>query len=231
MELIENLDISNNLNNNFIQSTFGNLINSAVESGIRALFPDYLEENIIDIKNNLINRDFTSLINSTIDTAINIGKNKLDSISESFESVGQISKIFENGNLINGISNVIDKTLETLSNKGFINEKIIETIKNGKNTIMEKVNSNVNNEIEEQTKKVEKMEKYNGKWKKAFDEKDFDKMEKNIKQINKLKKETLPIEKIIDEANTIENIHEIIKNNGKNFDLSNEILDLAKLLS
>lgn len=231
MELTENLEVSNNLNNNFIQSTFGNVINSAVEKGIRALFPDYLEENIIDIKNNLINKDFTGLINNTIDTAINIGKNKLDNISENFQSIGQVSKIFKNEDFINGVSSVIDKALGTLSNKGFINEKIIEKIKDGKNTIMEKINSNVNNEIQEQTKKVEKMEKYNEKWKKAFEEKNFEKMEKNMKQIDKLKKQTIPIEKIINDANTIKNIHEIIKNNGNNFDLSDDILDLAKLLS
>lgn len=231
MELTENLDISNNLKDNFMQSTFGNIINSAVESGIRSLFPDYLEENIIEIKNNLINKDFNNLINNTIDTAISIGKNKLDNMSENFESVGQVSKIFENGNLINGISNVIDKALDALSNKGFINEKIIETIKDGKNTIIEKVNNNINSELEEQTKKIEKMGKYNEKWKKAFEEKDFNKMEKNIKQIDKLKKVTLPIEKIISEANTIKNIHELIKNNGGDFNLSDEVLDLAKLLS
>lgn len=231
MELTENLEVSNNLNNNFIQSTFGNVINSAVEKGIRALFPDYLEENIIDIKNNIINKDFTGLINNTIDTAINIGKNKLDNISENFQSIGQVSKIFKNEDFINGVSSVIDKALGTLSNKGFINEKIIEKIKDGKNTIMEKINSNVNNEIQEQTKKVEKMEKYNEKWKKAFEEKNFEKMEKNMKQIDKLKKQTIPIEKIINDANTIKNIHEIIKNNGNNFDLSDDILDLAKLLS
>ena len=52
-----------------------------------------------------------------------------------------------------------------------------------------------------------------------------------MKQIDKLKKQTIPIEKIINDANTIKNIHEIIKNNGNNFDLSDDILDLAKLLS
>lgn len=231
MELTENLEISNNLNNNFFQSTFGNVINTAVEKGIRALFPDYLEENIIDIKNNIINKDFTNLIDTTIDTAVNIGKNKLGNLSENFESIGQVSKIFINEDFMNGVSNVIDKALDTLSDKGIINEKIIEKIKNGKNTIIKEVNNNVDNEIQDQAKKVEKMEKYNEKWKKAFEEKNFEKMEKNIKQIDKLKEQTIPIEKIINDSNTIKNIHELIKNNGKNFELSDEILDLAKLLS
>ena len=44
-------------------------------------------------------------------------------------------------------------------------------------------------------------------------------------------KEIIPIEETIKKARTIETIHNLIKNNGKNFDLSQQQLDLAKKLN
>ena len=38
------------------------------------------------------------------------------------------------------------------------------------------------------------------------------------------------MENTINSAKNIKNLHQLIKNNGKNFDLSDEELELAKLL-
>ena len=51
-----------------------------------------------------------------------------------------------------------------------------------------------------------------------------------MKKINNLLTKTLPLENTIKNARTIENLHELIKNNGKNFDLTSEELELAKML-
>ena len=64
----------------------------------------------------------------------------------------------------------------------------------------------------------------------SFEAKDFSSMEKYIKKINNLLNKTLPLENTIKNARTIENLHELIKNNGKSFELTNEELQLAKLL-
>ena len=40
----------------------------------------------------------------------------------------------------------------------------------------------------------------------------------------------VPITKTIDEAKTIEMLHNLIKNNGQNFNLSNEQLELVERL-
>ena len=52
----------------------------------------------------------------------------------------------------------------------------------------------------------------------------FEKIEKNLQEV-------LPIENIIKEARTIENLHNLIKNNGQNFDLSDEEIELANMLN
>ena len=43
-------------------------------------------------------------------------------------------------------------------------------------------------------------------------------------------KELVPMENTLKEARTIENLHNLIKNNGKDFNLSSEQQELAKML-
>ena len=44
-------------------------------------------------------------------------------------------------------------------------------------------------------------------------------------------KELMPIENLLKEARVIENLHNLIKNNGKNFNLSEEQIKLANMLT
>ena len=53
------------------------------------------------------------------------------------------------------------------------------------------------------------------------------------KQYNKIEKElenVMPLENTINKARVVENLHSLIKNNGKNFNLSEEEKELAKKL-
>ena len=52
-----------------------------------------------------------------------------------------------------------------------------------------------------------------------------------LKKIQEKLKELLPIENTLKEARVIENLHNLIKNNGQNFNLSQEQLELANLLT
>ena len=56
----KNLEIENTLINekeqkSFLETTLGKTINTAVDIGIRAILPDFIEDQIINIKNNLLN--------------------------------------------------------------------------------------------------------------------------------------------------------------------------------
>ena len=55
-------------------------------------------------------------------------------------------------------------------------------------------------------------------------------MEREYQKIKSKLNELMPLENTIKNARTIENLHELIKNNGKNFELTNEELQLAELL-
>ena len=73
-------------------------------------------------------------------------------------------------------------------------------------------------------------EKYIENWKNYFENKDFNGMEKEYKKIKTEMNYLAPIEKMINEARTIENLHMLIKNNGQDFNLTTEQMELAEKL-
>ena len=50
---LENNLVNEKEQNNFLETTLGKTINTGIDIGIRALLPDYIEEQIIDLKDNL----------------------------------------------------------------------------------------------------------------------------------------------------------------------------------
>ena len=61
--------------------------------------------------------------------------------------------------------------------------------------------------------------------------KDFNAMEQEIQNIKENLNKLMPIESLIKEGRTIENIHNIIKNNNKNFDINVLQLQAANALA
>ena len=56
LEIKNNLEIENEkIQNKFLNSIFGKTINNAIDFGIRMVLPDFIEEQIINIKDNLLN--------------------------------------------------------------------------------------------------------------------------------------------------------------------------------
>ena len=75
------------------------------------------------------------------------------------------------------------------------------------------------------------MQKYSKNWKNYYNAKDFDGMTKEYTKMKEKLKELIPLENTLKEARTIENLHNLIKNNGKNFNLTQEQLELANMLT
>ena len=65
---------------------------------------------------------------------------------------------------------------------------------------------------------------------KRLKNKDFNTMEKQYKKIETELKELAPIENTINQARTIEKLHNLIKNNGQDFNLTKEQIELAEKL-
>ena len=63
---IEDPDIVVIEKNNFFNNTFGKTINYAIDIGLRAILPDLIENQVIDIKNSLLNNGNLTSYNFTI---------------------------------------------------------------------------------------------------------------------------------------------------------------------
>lgn len=222
--------INENTQKTFLESTLGKTINTAVDIGIRALLPDFLDDQIINIKDNLLNYGLKDGITKTIDDAIDLGKSAIGIVTGNFENVSQMQNAVKTGGLIDGISSLLDTVVDKVKNAGLINNTVAKTIKQGKNTILNNVENNIEKTFTRQSESIEYTNKYINNWKKYYQNKDFNGMEKEYNKIKKELKNLVPIEKTINEAKIIKNLHNLIKNNGQDFNLSKEQLELAEKL-
>ena len=229
IELNNNLEIEKE-QKNFLETTLGKTINTGIDIGIRAILPDYIEEQIIDLKDNLIKYGLKEGIKKSIDDAINIGKSAIGIVSGNFESIAQMQEAIKNGGIIDNVSSLLDSVINKVQSNGLINSTVARTIKQGKNSILNNVEKNIENTFNNQIKALNYTEKYIENWKDYFENKDFDGMEKEYKKIKTEMNYLAPIEKMINEARTIENLHMLIKNNGQDFNLTKEQMELAEKL-
>ena len=215
--LNNNIEINNNLEleknqKNFLETTLGKTINTGIDIGIRSILPDFIEEQIIDLKDNLIKYGLKDGIKKSIDDAIDIGKSAIGIVSGNFENISQMQEAIKSGGIIDNVSGLLD------------------TVKQGKNSILNNVEKNIENTFNNQIKALNYTEKYIKNWKNYFENKNFNGMEKEYIKINKEINNLAPIEKMINEARTIQNLHNLIKNNGQDFNLTQEQIELAKKL-
>lgn len=228
---IENKLINENEQKNFLETTLGKTINTAVDIGIRALLPDFIDEQIINIKNNLMNYGLKEGIHESINDAVDIGKSAIGIVTGNFENVSQMQQAVKSGGLIDGISSLLDNVIEKVRKAGLIDTTVARTIKQGKNVILNNVENNIETTFNKQYEAIEYIDKYINNWKSYFEKKDFSGMEKEYNKIKKQLKNIVPIEKTINNAKEVETLHELIKNNGHNFNLLQDQIELVKKLS
>lgn len=230
MEINNNINLEKS-NNNFLNNIFGKTINTAIDIGLKAILPDLIENQIIDIKNSLLENGLKSGINTAINSAVNFGKSAAGIVTGNFENINQVKIAIGNGGIVDSVSNVLDKVINTVYQKGYIDKNIKNLIKNGKNVLLKNVSDNIKNQLDEQTNEVEKLEKYLDNWKDSYNKKDFLNMEKIYNKIEKQSEKIIPLENIINETKQIKALHNLIKNNGQNFEITKEEERLAKNLA
>ncbi len=236
LENNQNIENTNNLvnekeQNSFLESTLGKVINSALDVGLRMLLPDFAEDGIIEVKDALFTGGLKEGIDTAINGAINMGKSILGIFTGKFENVSQARDAIKTGGLIDGLSGVLDTVINKTNSSGLINDNVASIISNGKDAILNSVSNKIENEFMQQIDGTEKLAKYESNWKEYFNNKDFEGMEREYNKIKEKLKELMPIENTLKEARVIENLHMLIKNNGQDFNLTKEQLELANLLT
>ena len=235
MEINNDIILNNKMDNEniqkeFLETTLGKTINTAIDIGIRSLLPDFFENQVINIKDNLFNYGLKEGITKTIDDAIDLGKSAIGIVTGNFENISQMQSAVKSGGLIDGISYLLDTVVEKVRQAGLIDNTIATAIKQGKNIILNNVENNIENTFNKQYESIEDLNKNIENWNNYFSNKDFGGMEKEYNKIQKEIANIAPIEKIINNTKTIEVLHNLIKNNGQDFNLSQEELELVEKL-
>lgn len=232
-----NLDNNNNLVNvtyekqkSFLETSLGQVINGGIDLGLRAVLPDIIEDEIIEIKDSIITDGFSAGIKTAIDNAIDMGKSVLGIFTGKFDNMSQVKNVIKSGGLIDSVSDVLDWGIKKSKQNGLINNTTASLIQKGKNTILNTVNNSIENNLTSQMESIEKIDKYISNWKGYYQNQDFNNMEKQYKKIEKELNNVLPLEDVITKARKLENLHELIKNKGGDFNLSKEELELANKL-
>lgn len=232
---IENT-INNNIEiekkqNNFLNSVLGKTINSAIDVGLRAILPDLIENQIIDIKDSLIENGLKGGIQTAINSAIDFGKSVTGIFTGEFQNINQVEIAIGNGGILDTVSNVLEDVVDKAYQKGKINYTVNNLIKKGKDVIINNVSNNIKNELDYQSNSIEKLNTYINNWKEYYNNKNFEGMEKEYNKMKIQIDNVLPIENTLKEMRTVENIHLLIKNNGQNFNITESELKLAENLS
>ena len=191
---LNNLTINEQTQKNFLETTLGKTINTAIDIGIRAILPEFVEDQVINIKNNLFNYGLKDGITKTIDDAIDLGKSAVGMVTGNFENVAQMQSVVKSGGLIDGISSLIDTVLNKVKYSGALDNNVINIIKQGKNLILNNIEKNIENTFNKQIKSLNYTEKYINNWKEKFNNKDFEGMEKEYTKLEKEKMYNLLIE-------------------------------------
>lgn len=214
----------------FLETGLGKAVNFAMDAGLRALLPNFIEDSVIEIKDTIFKEGFGEGIKKIIDSGINLGKSIVGVFTGKFDNVNQMQTAVQKGGIIDGTSKLLDSVLNKVQKQKLIPKEAITAIKQGKNILLDNVSKQIENTLTKQVKEVEKLQDYADKWQEYYEKNDFTNMDKQFRKIENSLNNIIPLEATIRRAREIENIHNLIKNNGKNFDLSEDQLELAKRL-
>lgn len=245
MNLLANNNIEKNLENNlnknelikgedqtnFIETTLGQTVNFGLDIGLRAVLPDFIEEQIIDVKDTILKEGFSEGIKKVISSAVDFGKSALGIVTGNFENISQVQTAIKKGGIIDGVSNLVDTVLTKTMKNGKLSYGLANTIRKGKNVILDSITNKIEEEFNNQLDAAEKLQKYSNNWKNYYQNHNFEGMQREYEKIKEKLKILIPLESTLKQARTIENLHILIKNNNQEFNLTEEQEKLAQMLT
>ena len=234
-EIENDKKIENNVNlekeqKNFFDTTLGKVIDTGLDIGLRAILPDLIEDQVINIKNALIDNGINDGIHTAVDSIIDFGKSFSGIFTGKFDNIEQVETAIGQGGIIDTTSDLLDKAIIKIYQKGIIGSQIKNLITKGKDLILSNVSSNLKNEINLQEKSFSNIEENISNFNNFYNDKDFEGMTKEYNKIQSELKKLIPLENVLNETKRIDILYNLIKNNGHNFNLNeNEISFIQKM--
>ena len=225
------LTVTQEKQNKFLESTLGKTINGALDIGLRLVLPDLIENQVIEIKDTLLNNGLKEGIDKSIDVAIDFGKSAYGIVTGEFDNISQIQTALQKGGILDTISDSLDKVLNYTVKKDMIPRSVANVIKNSKNTLLDNIESNLQNTMTEQIKGIEKIDTAITNWNTYLKQENFEKMELEYKKVKEQLQKLIPLETTLKKARELENLHLLIKNRQGDCNLTQEEINLAEKLS
>ena len=198
----------------FFGGVFKNALNFGVDLGLKALLPDLIEDQVIDIKNSILEGGFKEGVNTLV-KKVNEFKNSITGIfTGNFNNIEEIHTATKQGGIIKTVSKGLSKGIDAGVKSGAIPKSVGSIIKTGKTTILNEFNSSLESQMKKEMKKFDTLNDLNKKWYDALDKRDFDKMTKYTEKISELSKDLVKFSNIIEETKKIEELHNFIKENN-----------------
>jgi len=239
-ELINNLknpevrnEIANNLKEKqeeFLESNLGQVINTGIDIGLKAVLPEWLEDEIIEIKDTALNDGFKEGVQIAINKAIDMGKAIEGIFTGNFESISQIKSVIKSGGLLDTVSDLLDDVISWSKDEKLISSSTAKLIKSSKKTILKSIEDSIDNSLEDQVTAIEKIDGYIEKWNNYFNEQDLTNMKKIYTRMQKEMEKIIPIQDVLNRVEQIENLQELIINKNGDFNLTEEEIELSSML-
>lgn len=209
MDIIENLQKTNDK----AQGLY-TIANTGLEIGLKTILPDFIEDDIIDIKDKFVQEGFSKGIQEIINKGEDIGKSIQGIFTGKFETVEQIKRLVQTDGILDEASDIIDKVLKSLVNKKKISKSTYNLIKTGKKEILNSLENELEGYYKINEYSLENLSELCQEWKESYKREDYSEMEKNMKKIKQKLNKNLTIESIINEARNLEKIQKYIEEKG-----------------
>ena len=209
MDIIENLQKTNDK----AQGLY-TIANTGLEIGLKAILPDFIEDDILDIKDKFVQEGFSKGIQEIINKGEDIGKSIQGIFTGKFETVEQIKRLVQTDGILDGASDIIDRVLKSLVNKKKISKSTYNLIKTGKKEILNSLENELEGYYKINEYSLENLSELCQEWKESYKREDYSEMEKNMKKIKQKLNKNLTIETIINEARNLEKIQKYIEEKG-----------------
>lgn len=228
---INELTVTKESQNQFLETTLGKTINGALDIGLRWVLPDLIENQVIEIKDALLKNGLKEGINKSIEVALDFGKSAFGIVSGKFDNVSQIQTAVQKGGILDTISDSLDSVLNYTVKKDIIPNSVARVIRSSKNTILDNIQTNLEKTMTDQLRGIEKIDRYITNWNRYLKAEDFAGMSREYDKIREQLKVLVPLETTLQKARELENLHQLIKSRGGNLELSEEERTLAQTLS
>ena len=207
------------------------IANKALDFGLKTVLPDFIEDEVIQIKDAFIKEGFIAGLEEAKQQIDEVWKSVKGIFTGEFDNIGQIKKLVQKDGILDTASTLVDKITKKLLDNKIITKQTYNIIKTGKKEIINALEEELNKYYKIDEYDIEKLEKQIQEWKESYQNGDYESMEKNSEKISQTLQKSQTIEKTINKARNIEKLQKYIQEKGSIEKLTKEEKKLLETIT